>query len=96
VLTRGYVRAAPGRLTSVGWDARQRVLNAGGAGAREGVVLEAFYPGRGSVRASGLRRVRSSGAPGGRLVTAVARGGDWHLHVGPADDLRGGADGDRR
>ena len=50
---------------------------------REGAVLEAFYPGRGSVSAAGLRRVRTSSLPGGALVTATARGGDWRLHVSP-------------
>jgi endoglycosylceramidase len=83
VLRRGYVRAAPGRLSSVLWDAQGRELTAAGTQAREGVVLEAFYPGRGSVSAAGLRRVRTSSLPGGELVTATARGGDWRLHVSP-------------
>jgi hypothetical protein len=83
VLTRGYVRAAPGRLSSVRWDAQGRALDAAGARARAGVVLEAFYPGRGRVSAVGLRRVRASSVPGGELVTAAARGGDWRLRVSP-------------
>jgi endoglycosylceramidase len=74
VLTRGYVRAAPGRLSSVRWDVQGQVLDAAGAQAREGVVLEAVYPGRGSVSATGLRRVRAASVPGGELVTAAARG----------------------
>ena len=83
-LTRGYVRAAPGRLSSVRWNADARELNAVGARAREGVVLEAFYPGRASVSAGGLRRVTASSVPGGgQLVIAIARGGAWRLRVTP-------------
>ena len=83
VLTRGYVRAAPGRVSSVRWDAKGRALDAAGARARAGVVLEAFYPGRGRVAAVGLRSVKAGSVPGGELVTAAARGGDWRLRVRP-------------
>jgi endoglycosylceramidase len=82
-LARGYVRAAPGRLIRVRWDAQARALTAAGVAARAGVVLEAFYPGRGSVSAAGLRRVRATSVPGGALVTARARGGPWRLRVTP-------------
>jgi endoglycosylceramidase len=82
-LTRGYVRAAPGRLSSARWDVQGRALDAAGVRAPEGVVLEAFYPGRGSVSAVGLRRVRASRVPGGELITGAARGGEWRIRVTP-------------
>ena len=82
-LARGYVRAAPGRVGSVRWDARARALNAAGSGARVGVVLEAFYPGQGRVSTAGLRRVRTTSVAAGALVTATARGGRWRLRVTP-------------
>jgi len=91
VLARGYVRAAPGRLSSARWDVQGRALDAAGVRAREGVVLEAFYPGRGSVSAVGLRRVRASRVPGGELVTGAARGGEWRLRVTPRAKQEGRA-----
>jgi endoglycosylceramidase len=84
-VTRGYVRAAPGRLTAMRWDAAGQRLEASGRAARAGVVLEAFYPGAAAgMSAGGLRRLRSVAAPGGRLVTARAEGGGWTLSVSPA------------
>ena len=83
-LTRGYVRAAPGRLGHARWNTAARDLTATGTGARGGVRLEAFYPGDGRVAAGGLRRVAATPIPGGgQLVTAVARGGGWRLRIVP-------------
>ena len=88
-VTRGYVRAAPGRLAAMRWDAAGRTLEASGRAARAGAALEAFYPGAtGGLSAGGLRRVRSVAAPGGRLVTALAAGGAWTLSVSPAGSSR--------
>lgn len=84
-LTRGYVRAAPGRLARTAWDPAARVLRAAGGGARPGAGdLVAFWPrARGAaprVRARGLRSVRVRGD----LVLARPRGGAWSLVVRPA------------
>jgi endoglycosylceramidase len=83
-LMRGYVRAAPGRLSRAHWNTTARALTATGTRARRGVSLEAFYPGDGRVAAGGLRLVAATRIPGGgELVTAVARGGGWRLRVVP-------------
>ena len=83
-LTRGYVRAAPGRLASTAWDPVARTLRGAGAGARRrDGHLVAFWPRAGGpaprVRARGLRSVRVRGD----LVLARPRGGRWSLVVGP-------------
>jgi endoglycosylceramidase len=83
-LTRGYVRAAPGRLASTAWDPVTRTLRGAGAGARRRAGdLVAFWPRTGGpaphVRARGLRSVRVRGD----LVLARPRGGAWSLVVGP-------------
>ena len=83
-LTRGYVRAAPGRLVSTAWDPASRALRAAGAGARRrGGDLVAFWPRAGGpaprIHGRGLRSVRVRGD----LVLARPRGGAWSLVVGP-------------
>lgn len=83
-LTRGYVRAAPGRLLGTAWDPTTRVLRAAGAGARRrDGDLVAFWPRSGGaaprVRASGLRSVRVRGD----LVLARPLGGAWSLVARP-------------
>jgi endoglycosylceramidase len=82
-LTRGYVRAAPGRLRSVSWDGT-RLAAAGTAGRARGQLV-AFVPGRPArVDARGLRgRVRELVLPGasGRILVGHVRGGRWRLSV---------------
>ncbi len=86
-LSRGYVRAAPGRLVRTSWDPTTGRLRAAGAGAGHGVELVAFAPvprHRLRAHATGLRHVRLRAAPGGgTFVTARAAGGDWSLRVTP-------------
>jgi endoglycosylceramidase len=82
-LTRGYVRAAPGRLLHTSWDPAAESLEAAGAGADRGVELVAFTPtARSQLRTStsGLRHLRLREAPGGgTYVLARATGGSWSL-----------------
>jgi endoglycosylceramidase len=91
-LTRGYVRAAPGRLDATHWDPADRTLTASGtAGAAPKADLTAFVPGpRADVTATrGLRAVRvipTSGA--GRLLVARPTGGAWSLVVSSGAEPR--------
>jgi endoglycosylceramidase len=82
-LTRGYVRAAPGRLRSVRWDGA--TLVAAGAAGRPRAPLVAFVPGRPArIRARGLRGpVRQLALPdaAGRILVGRVRGGPWRLSV---------------
>ena len=82
-LTRGYVRAAPGRLTAAAWDPAQTVLRASGRAPHRAGRLVAFYPGVPRIRTAGLGHIRTTKLPGGgQLVTATARGGAWRLRIG--------------
>ncbi|HEY8513945.1 MAG TPA: cellulase family glycosylhydrolase [Candidatus Binatia bacterium] len=87
-LTRGYVRAAPGRLVSLRWQHATGVLEASGEGAAAGVELLSFYPARHGApqtTSSGLSAIRTLAAPGGGLyVVARAEGGAWSLRVAPS------------
>lgn len=87
-LTRGWVRAAPGRLVATTWDPDAATLVAAGAGARRKQQLVAYWPARlhGAPRitATGLRRVRTRPAWGGTFILAGASGGDWTLRVAGA------------
>lgn len=85
-LTRAQVRAAPGRLTEVSYDADGGRLQARGASAPAGAVLVVFYPsarhGDASAAAAGLENVEILPAPGGNIyVVGEAAGGDWSLEV---------------
>ncbi|MCI3949978.1 MAG: hypothetical protein K0R11_1912 [Acidimicrobiales bacterium] len=86
-LSRGYVRAAPGRLVRTSWAPAARRLRAAGAAADRGVELVAFSPvprDELRARATGLRHLRLRRAPGGgTFVTARAGGGHWSLRVAP-------------
>jgi hypothetical protein len=86
-LSRGAVRAAPGRLVRTSWDPVSGRLRAAGARARHGVELVAFSPlprHELRARATGLRHLRLRRAPGGgTFVTARAAGGHWSLRVAP-------------
>jgi hypothetical protein len=77
------VRAAPGRLTRTRWDSGSSTLRASGARARPGVTLDAFYPGRGRLATTGLRRVAVKRVGGGSLIEGTARGGRWTLRAAP-------------
>jgi endoglycosylceramidase len=100
-LTRGWVRAAPGRLTSMTWDASHGVLRGEGRDAAPRAKLIAFWPARlhGTPRAdgTGLERIRTQPAWGGTYVVARATGGDWSLVVEPETGSPSGAfvDGSR-
>ena len=89
-LTRGYVRAAPGRLASTAWDPVARTLRGAGAGAPARRRPRRLLAPRGRpaprVRARGLRSVRVRGD----LVLARPRGGAWSLVVGPRGQPRAG------
>ena len=83
-LRRGYVRAAPGRLTTTTWSPATRTLTATGTAARRGAAaLEAFFPGPAPrLRVSGLRGVRVTGLrDGGSLVTARPAAARWRLRA---------------
>jgi len=85
-LTRGWVRAAPGRLGATTWDDALGSLSASGEAAAPDVELLAFWPSarRGAplVSASGLEEVRVVEAPGGNAyVVGRATGGAWRLDV---------------
>jgi endoglycosylceramidase len=86
-LTRGWVRAAPGRLAATAWDPTTGVLTASGSAARQGTRLVAFWPARlhGAPRleGAGLRRLRTRAAWGGLYVLGNATGGAWSLVVRP-------------
>jgi endoglycosylceramidase len=86
-LTRPYVRAAPGRFTSIVSDPGSSVLTATGVDAPRGSVLVAFLPGGGGrpwIRARGLSGRWVVEAPGGHYyVVARALGGAWSLEIRP-------------
>jgi len=84
-LTRGLLRAAPGRLASLAFDPVTRVLAAsGGAAARSSFV--AFLP----AAAGDVPRLEGGGldvfawkpAPGGFYVSGYVRPGSWSLALG--------------
>jgi endoglycosylceramidase len=89
-LRRGYVRAAPGSLTTTRWDAEHGTLVASGRAAAIGkderVDLVAFHPGP---RVADVRvSVRGLDAPvirpvqgGGLLISSRAHGGAWSIRV---------------
>ena len=86
-LTHGYVRAAPGRLDHMAWDAAAEVLDAAGRDAASGQRLLAWHPCAGGSPAevesfSGLAEVDVAVLDGGGcLVTADATGGEWSLTI---------------
>jgi len=94
-LTRGWVRAAPGKLGTMTWDTERGVLRADGSGAAPRTKLVAFWPSRlhGTPRAegSGLSRIRTQPAWGGTYVVARADGGDWSLTIAPEAGSPSGA-----
>jgi endoglycosylceramidase len=86
-LTRGRVRAAPGRLRTTSWSPR-RVLRAAGRRARAGRgPLVAWHPARHvRVASNGLAPARVTPWRGGSLVVTAPRagaGGRWSLVVRP-------------
>jgi endoglycosylceramidase len=85
-LRRGYVRAAPGRLTHLAYRPATRTLTARGvaAGRRAG-RLEAFFPARRPrVRVRGLAHVRRRPLPGGATLVSARRAAPrWALTISP-------------
>lgn len=85
-LERGYVRAAPGRLTSSRWDGARRIFSASGVASAGDGPLVVFSPRSNGTAAasSGLRAVRALLAPGGAsLYVGTPRGGRWSLRLIP-------------
>lgn len=84
-LTRGWVRAAPGRLASMAWDPASGVLVASGTGARRKQQLVIYWPARlhgtPEVTVTGLRQVRMRPAWGGTFILAGATGGAWSVRA---------------
>jgi len=83
-LTRGYVRAGPGRVVETVYDPADGSLRAAGVDADAGTALLAFYPasihGEPIVSATGLGGLRTQIAAGGNLlISATASGGSWTL-----------------
>ncbi len=82
-IRRGYVRRAPGRLTSTSWDPEQKVLRASGSGARpQSGPIELWLPGKSvwSFRGENVSHTlvfRSRG--GGVLVTVRTMAPHWSL-----------------
>lgn len=84
-LARGYVRRAPGRLTTTSYAPATRTLTATGSGAgRRTGPVEAFFPARAvRVRTHGLGRVRTTRLGAGVLLTAPSTAARWSLQVTP-------------
>ncbi len=81
-LRHGIVRAAPGRLTRVGWRPGPGILSATGVARRGTGRLRAFVPARAlRVRVRGFRALRRARVPGGTRISARASGGRWALRV---------------
>lgn len=92
-LRRPLLRAAPGAIEAVAWDAASGRFTASGRDARKGSSFFVFWPeSLGSaprIEARGLHGVHRVPAPGGsRFVAGWALGGDWSLEIEPH---RGGA-----
>lgn len=86
VLARAYVRAAPGRLAAMRYDAATGAFAVEGTGASPGAELVVFYPAAGRTVAepvtSGLSEVRRRPAPGDNVyLTARAVGAEWSLTI---------------
>jgi endoglycosylceramidase len=88
-LTRGWVRAAPGRIDELRWDHASNRLDARGSAAGAGVELLAFHPqtsaGSLEIETTGLEDVRLVTAPGDHVyVSARSTGGAWSLGARPS------------
>jgi endoglycosylceramidase len=87
-LTRGWVRAAPGRLLHVSYDTSTGTLTAHGMAVAAGTSLVAFYPtsrhGFHPPQTTGLEDVDVVLIEGGNhYVIGRALGGEWTLRIGP-------------
>jgi endoglycosylceramidase len=85
-LTRAYVRAAPGHLTTSAYDPASAAFSAAGRDAGAGGRLEASYPTQldvpETIAFAGLRNVRVRyGQDGGASISATTAGGAWTLLV---------------
>lgn len=84
-LRRPLLRAAPGAIGSVGYDAATRRFHASGDGARIGRSFVLFLPGAASdfvLRTSGLMGVHPTATyGGGTLVSGWAEGGAWEIEA---------------
>ncbi|MGQ0803075.1 MAG: glycoside hydrolase family 5 protein [Actinomycetota bacterium] len=89
-LTRGYVRAAPGRLTATTFDPATGTLIAAGEAGSGRAPLVAFHPGPrtkdAEVTVDGLAEPKIEELEGGGLVIrAKPKGGAWELRVEPVN-----------
>lgn len=84
-LRRPVVRAAPGAIGQVAWEAASRRFAMQGDAAAPGATFAVFWPSRGRApraETKGLRAVRFESAPGGQhYVVGQARGGAWELRL---------------
>jgi endoglycosylceramidase len=89
-LTHGYVRAAPGRLSSTSYEAATGAFVASGdAGDSTAAVVVFLPPAKGGNRVvdvSGLRRPTTEQVGGGLLLRAVPTGGAWEVKTGVASE----------
>lgn len=85
-LSRGYVRAAPGRLEATRYEPASGQLDAYGFEATAGNTLLAFVPyPAADVSGAGLDELSVVQGPGNTsYITATASGGDWSLSVSRA------------
>jgi hypothetical protein len=87
-LSRAYVRAAPGQLTSTSYDPDGGVFAAVGRAAPPQTRVEVWYPAQlhapRSIAFDGLRHLRVRYGPsGGAVVSATTTGNAWDLLVTP-------------
>ena len=84
VLTRPYLRAAPGRLVSVVSSGPERTLTAVGTAATTGATVDLWVPGTSTpvVGGIGVARVRVVAVTGGFRVALTACGADYTVQVG--------------
>ena len=87
-LTRAYVRAAPGRISALGYDPEAGSLHASGEDAPAGAELVVFYPSAKRpldvIAAEGLTAPTTHPAPGGNVyVVARTTGSRWSIMLAP-------------
>ncbi len=81
-IARPAVHYAPGPIDSISWDPENHSFTVSGSRAEADRELEAFFPGRRSLRieAEGLGETNLRSEADGVRLTAAALGGAWSLH----------------
>jgi endoglycosylceramidase len=87
-LTRAYVRAAPGRISELNYDAETGAFQVSGIGAPLGAELVVYYPSAKHAlhlaAAEGLSIPITYPAPAGNVyVVAQATGAEWSIRTAP-------------